>query len=217
MGQDFAQFHEWSEEKGLEWELLEQEDHQKMQVYMKALLTLYKEYPALYQLDYSPEGYEWINCIASNENMLIYLRKTEKEDETLLVVCNFSPLVYEDHRVGVPFRGKYKEIFNSDREEFGGAGNVNPRVKTSKKEPCDEREDSISIKVPPMGISIFSCTRVKETASANEKAKARKKETAKKAASKKNVMGKADVSRKKAAPKKSLKEELEQKIAEEEK
>ena len=205
MGQDFAQFHEWNEEKGLEWELLEQEDHQKMQSYMKSLLTLYRENPALYQRDYSPEGYEWINCISSNENMLIYMRKTENVDETLLVVCNFSPLVYENHRIGVPFHGKYKEIFNSDREEFGGAGNVNPRVKASKKEACDERENSITIKVPPMGISIFSCTRVKETVSANEKARTKKKNAARKTAANKNV------------PKKNLKEELERKIAEEEK
>lgn len=217
MGQDFAQFHEWNEEKGLEWELLEQEEHRKMQDYMKALLTLYRENPALYQMDYQPEGYEWINCIASNENLLVYMRKTEKEDETLLVVCNFSPLVYENRRIGVPFHGKYKEIFNSDRAEFGGTGVVNPRVKVSKKESCDERENSIVIKVPPMGVSVFACTRVKETASANATAKAKKKAAARKAVSGKMAdSGKSPSAGKKGASKKSLKEELEQKIAEEE-
>ncbi len=217
MGQDFAQFHEWNEEKGLEWELLEQEEHRKMQDYMKALLTLYRENPALYQMDYQPEGYEWINCIASNENLLVYMRKTEKEDETLLVVCNFSPLVYENRRIGVPFHGKYKEIFNSDRAEFGGTGVVNLRVKVSKKESCDERENSIVIKVPPMGVSVFACTRVKETASANATAKAKKKAAARKAVSGKMAdSGKSPSAGKKGASKKSLKEELEQKIAEEE-
>lgn len=207
MGQDFAQFDEWSEEKGLEWELLEYEDHQKMQNYMKALLQLYKEYPALYQMDFDPSGFQWINCISANENMLVFLRKTEKEEDTLLVVCNFSPLVYEDRKIGVPFHGKYKEIFSSDRPEFGGTGVLNPRVKTSKKEECDDHPNSIRIKVPPMGISVFSCTRVEEPASQNAKAKARQK---------KSVKPKT-IEKKAAGAKKNLKEELERKIAEEEK
>lgn len=235
MGQEFAPFKEWSEERGLDWELLQEEEHLQMQNYMKALIALYKQYPALYELDYDPEGFEWINCMSANENMLIYMRKTKKEDETLIVVCNFSPLVYEDRKVGVPFHGKYKEIFSSDRVEFGGAGNVNPRVKASKKEVVDEKENSITIKVPPMGVSIFTCTKVKETASANEKAKAKKKETAKKTIARKEISeeketeksksqktgkpekGENTAPKKKPAPKKSLKEELEQKIAEEEK
>ena len=207
MGQDFAQFDEWSEEKGLEWELLEYEDHQKMQNYMKALLQLYKEYPALYQMDFDPSGFQWINCISANENMLVFLRKTEKEEDTLLVVCNFSPLVYEDRKIGVPFHGKYKEIFSSDRPEFGGTGVLNPRVKTSKKEECDDHPNSIRIKVPPMGISVFSCTRVEEPASQNAKAKARQKKSVKPKTTEKKAAG----------VKKNLKEELERKMAEEEK
>ncbi|MDO5344941.1 MAG: 1,4-alpha-glucan branching protein GlgB [Lachnospiraceae bacterium] len=208
MGQDFAQFDEWSEEKGLEWELLEYEDHQKMQNYMKALMQLYKGSPALYEMDFDSCGFEWVNCISANENMLVFLRKTEKEEDMLLVVCNFSPLTYDDRKIGVPFHGKYKEIFNSDKPEFGGSGVTNPRVKTSKKEECDDRPNSIRIKVPPMGISVFSCTRVEEPASQNAKAKARQK----KQAAKPGTAGK-----KAAGAKKSLKEELEQKIAEEEK
>ncbi len=207
MGQDFAQFDEWSEEKGLEWELLKYEDHQKMQNYMKALLQLYKEYPALYQMDFDPSGFQWINCISANENMLVFLRKTEKEEDTLLVVCNFSPLVYEDRKIGVPFHGKYKEIFSSDRPEFGGTGVLNPRVKTSKKEECDDHPNSIRIKVPPMGITVFSCSRVEEPASQNAKAKARQKKSVKPKTAEKKAAG----------AKKNLKEELERKIAEEEK
>ena len=208
MGQDFAQFDEWNEQKGLEWDLLQYEDHQHMSQYMKALMKFYKSNPALYQMDYDPEGFEWINSISANENILVFLRKTKKEEETLLVVCNFSALVYEDYKIGVPFHGKYKEIFNSDREEFGGAGSLNPRVKTSKKEECDDRPDSIRIKVPAMSVTVFSCTRVAEPVSQNEKAKAVKKAAVKKSSGKKKGT---------AAPKKNLKEELERKIAEEEK
>lgn len=94
--------------------------------------------------------------------MLVFTRNTRKKDEMLLIVCNFSPLVYENHKIGVPYPGKYKEIFNSDKKEFGGTGMVNPRVKLSKKDECDDRPNSISIKVPPMGISIFSYTKAVE-------------------------------------------------------
>ncbi|MDY4516990.1 MAG: 1,4-alpha-glucan branching protein GlgB, partial [Lachnospiraceae bacterium] len=171
MGQDFAQFHEWSEERSLEWELLQYEDHRQMHEYMKALNLFYKEHPALYELDYDPEGFTWINAISANENMLVFTRNTKKKEEMLLVVCNFSPLVYENHKIGVPYPGKYKEIFNSDRKEFGGSGAVNPRLKQSKKEECDDREDSITIKVPPMGIAIFSYTKSEPKARTNKEAK----------------------------------------------
>ncbi len=206
MGQDFAQQEEWSEGEALKWDLLDESDHQNMQKYMKALVSLYRENPALYALDYDPDGFEWINSIDANENLLIFLRKTHKEEETLLIVCNFSALVYDRHTVGVPFKGKYKEIFNSDRPEFGGQGNTNPRVKVSRKEECDGRKDSIQIKIPPMGIAVFSCNRAAETESANEAAKEQKKKQAR--------PSKAPA--KKTAKEKSLKEELERKIAEEE-
>ncbi|MDD2958163.1 MAG: 1,4-alpha-glucan branching protein GlgB [Lachnospiraceae bacterium] len=211
MGQDYGQFNEWSEEKSLEWELLQYEDHQKMSGYMKALLALYKSNPAMYQMDYDTEGFEWINSISANENVLVFLRRTKKESEDLLVVCNFSALVYENYKIGVPYHGKYKEIFNSDRVEFGGQGNVNPRQKTSKKDECDGRKDSIQIKVPSMGISVFSCTRAAEPISQNRIATATKAGGTGKAAASKTTRTR------KTAPKKNLKEELERKIAEEEK
>ena len=156
MGQEFAQYKEWDEAVQLDWEDLKQEPNSQMQAYVKALLAFYKTHPALYAMDFDCEGFEWINAISANENMVTFVRKTEKKEDMLLVVCNFSPLVYEKHKIGVPYPGKYKEIFNSDKAEFGGEGNVNPRVKQSKASECDGREDSITIKVPPMGISIFS-------------------------------------------------------------
>ena len=130
-----------------------------------------------------PEGFTWINNISANENMLVFTRQSKKPEETLLVVCNFSPLVYEKHKIGVPFEGRYKEIFNSDSEMFGGTDVLNRRAKRSKKSECDGREDSIEITVPPMGIADFSCTEekapVKEKASAKEKAPAKAKASAK--------------------------------------
>ena len=159
MGQDFAQFDEWNEKESLQWNLPEEyEAHKKMQHYVKSLNRLYLDYPALYEMDSDPEGFEWINCMDSERSIVSYLRKNGNEEDTLLVVCNFTPVVYKDYKVGVPFKGKYKETFNSDRQEFGGQGNVNPRVKQSKPVEWDEREQSISITVPPLGISVFRCT-----------------------------------------------------------
>ena len=188
MGQDFAQYSEWSEAKSLEWNLLQYDEHRQMKEYMTALNKFYREHPAMYQLDHNPDGFTWINAISGNENMLVFTRNTKKREETLLVVCNFSPLVYENRKIGVPYAGKYKEIFNSDREEFGGSGAVNPRLKQSKKEECDDRPNSITIKVPPMGISIFSYTKSAPKAKDN---KAAKSETGKAPAKKKNL--KADL------------------------
>ena len=156
MGQEFATFDEWNEKESLDWDLLQYQDHSDMRGFVKALNSFVKEHPALYAGDCTPEGFQWINNISADENMLVFLRKAEKE--TLLVVCNFSPLVYEKHKIGVPFEGKYKEIFNSDSEKFGGTDVRNKRVKTSKKSECDGFEDSIEITVPPMGVAVFTCT-----------------------------------------------------------
>ena len=171
MGQDFAQYSEWSEEKELEWDLLQYEEHKKMQDYVRALNKFYREHPACYEMDYNPDGFTWINNISADENMLVFTRNTKKKEETLLVVLNFSPLTYEKHKIGVPYPGKYKEIFNSDKEEFGGSGVGNPRVKQSKKDECDGRPDSIAITVPPMSVTIFSYTKTVQKAKTNQEAK----------------------------------------------
>ena len=161
MGQEFGQMDEWNENKSLEWELLEYPIHKNMQSYVKALNFLYREHPALYEEDYMPDGFEWINCMDSANNIAAFLRKTDKPEETLLFVCNFAPVEHEKYKVGVPFPGKYKEIFNSESKNFGGCGIVNPRVKSSKAEECDGREESITVHIAPLGISVFSCTPVK--------------------------------------------------------
>ncbi|HIR12777.1 MAG TPA: 1,4-alpha-glucan branching protein GlgB, partial [Candidatus Choladousia intestinavium] len=110
MGQDFAQFSEWNDEGELDWESLEEKEHQQLQNYLKALIAFYKEHPAMYCKDYDPIGFEWINNISADENMLVFMRRGKAQEEDLLVVCNFSPLVYENHKIGVPYSGKYKEI-----------------------------------------------------------------------------------------------------------
>ena len=195
MGQDFGQMDEWNENRELEWNLLQYPIHSQMQEYVKALNKLYAKYPALSQMDYHPDGFQWIECNNAAENIVIFVRKTKKKEETLLFVCNFAPVLHEKFQLGVPFAGKYKEILNSDSEEFGGSGCTNPRVKTSKKEEWNERPDSIVINVAPMSVSIFTCTpeapkkAVKKTAAKKETAV--KKETAKAAAAEKESPEKA--------------------------
>ena len=158
MGQEYAQVSEWNEGASLEWGLLEQPVHKNMQDYVRTLNKLYLEHPALYEMDYDPEGFEWINCSYQNESMVMFIRRSKKAGETLLFICNFDNIEHEKFRVGVPFEGKYKEIFNTDAKEFGGSGRVNGRMKSSKKIEWDEKEDSIEVNIPPMSVSIFTCT-----------------------------------------------------------
>ena len=174
MGQEFAQEREWSEQRELDWSLLEEKEHKQMQDYVKALWKLYKEQPALYEEDYEPEGFSWINHMDSERNMLTLIRKGKKKEDTLVVVCNFSALDYDKYQMGVPYPGKYKEIFNSDAEAYGGSDVRNSRVKTAKKAECDEREHSIVIHVAPLAVQIFSYTKP-EPKKAGKKTEAVKK------------------------------------------
>ena len=184
MGQEFGQEKEWNEKQSLSWELLEDKEHLQLKNYMAALHTFYKANPALYQLDEKPEGFEWINGMEWEKNLLIFLRRTKKKEDTLLVVCNFSNVEYDDFRIGVPYPGKYKEMFNSDAEAYGGTGVGNPRVKMSKKTECDERKNSITVKLAPLSVQVFSYTKPETGAASNKRAKAK---TAAKAATEKKT------------------------------
>ena len=157
MGQDFAQNDEWQECMSLEWDLLQYPLHKNMQNYVKALNHMYTSHPALWEQDYDAAGFEWINCSYTEESMIIFLRKTEKEEDTLLVICNFDNIDHPDFKVGVPFAGTYKEILNSNDTEFGGDGTGNPRALRAKLADCDDRAHSIRIHIPPMSTLVFSC------------------------------------------------------------
>ena len=184
MGQDFGQMSEWNENESLPWDLLKYDKHSQTKAYVKALNELYYNTPALYAKDFHPDGFQWINCTSSKDNIVVFLRKTDRPEETLLVTCNFAPVPHEKFQVGVPFAGKYKEILNSEDKKFGGSGIGNSRIKASKKKEADGREDSIEITLAPLGVQIFSCTPVKEKKADAKKADAKKVETKKSAAKK---------------------------------
>ena len=180
----------------------DKEAPEKLQKFMGDLNGLYRSHPALYEKDDDYDGFEWVQLMKYEENVLTFLRKTDKPEETILAVFNFAGIPYRNYQVGVPFHGKYKEIFNSDRKEYGGEGMTNPRVKTSRAEECDERENSIKITVPALGAAIFSCTpeEKKEKKTAVKKTTI-KKETAmtKETAVKKTAAEKKEPAVKKAA------------------
>lgn len=157
MGQDIAEFDEWNVEREVEWDLLEYDEHKEFNLYIKDLLHFYKKHPALFEKDFMTDGFEWINNISASENVISFLRKSKGDNEILLVVLNFANKDYENYKVGVPFAGKYKEIFSSDLECYGGCGLNNKRVKSSKKIECDGRDNSIAISVPSLSVSIFRC------------------------------------------------------------
>ncbi len=155
MGQEFAQFKEFNEASELDWSLFEFDAHVIMREYVKALNHLYLSEPALYAMDYSPEGFEWIDSISANESIIVFERKTDKKEDTLVIICNFTPMEHTAYQVGVPYRGKYKEIFSSDDRRFGGEGKNNKTLRQTKKEACNEREYSISVTVPPLSFTVF--------------------------------------------------------------
>ncbi len=163
MGQEFAGYREWSEERELDWASVNDEKHFKMQQLVKDLNKLYVVEKALHELDYDTEGFMWIDNLSWEENLCSFVRKGKKPQDLLLVVCNFDMINHEEYKVGVPKAGKYKEIFNTNDEKYGGNGNINARVKTSKKEEVHGREDSITISLPPLTVAIFKYSAVKST------------------------------------------------------
>lgn len=155
MGQEFAQFSEFNESAELDWSLFEFDAHVYMQNYVKSLNQLYKAEPAFYTLDTSPEGFAWINCNNANESLLSFERRGTDEKDTLLIICNFTPVEHKNYKLAVPSGGKWKEIFSSDDSKFGGEGKNNKTLKQSRQGECDGREHYISITVPPLSISVF--------------------------------------------------------------
>lgn len=141
----------------------------ELKAYIRDLNILYKEQPALWKKDDDYEGLEWIQLMKYEENVLTFLRKTENPEEMLLAVCNFAAVFYENYQVGVPYAGKYKEIFNSDLKKYGGNGVGNPRVKTAKQQECDERAYSIKMKLPALGVLVFSVTPQEEKKASGKK------------------------------------------------
>ena len=157
MGQDIGEYDEFNEARAVEWELLQNEEHAKLNRLVADMNKLYTTKPALYAKDTSWEGFEWINCITPNACMLSYIIKTDKPEEALVVVANFAD-VKQEFRVGVPYEGKYKEILNTDARIYGGQDIVNKKVCSTVETEWDGKPYAIDMVSAPLSISIFSYT-----------------------------------------------------------
>lgn len=138
MGQDFAQLQEWSEARELDWFLLAEDWHRQLQEFTKDLLHLYKKNKAMYELDCSPEGFEWVNADDAERSIYSFIRHSKDGKKNLLFVCNFTPMERTEYRVGVPRRKQYKLILDSDEKKYGGEGKVRPEIYKSVKKNVTE-------------------------------------------------------------------------------
>ncbi len=152
MGQDFAQWHEWDEKVSLDWYLLGEEKHAELQSYVKDLLHLYRKYPALYSLDNDWNGFQWINANDGDRSIFSFIRRDETGKKNLLFIINFTPVARPDYRVGVPKRGKFTLLLDSEHGMYPAA--ACPGYRSSKGE-CDGQPYSFAYPLPPYGAAIF--------------------------------------------------------------
>lgn len=177
MGTEFCQFVEWNHEKQLEWFLLEHPLHQQAQHFFKALNHFYLETQALWQIDFSWEGFSWI----SNDDYMqsvIAFRRIDQKGKEVIAVCNFQPVQRDNYCIGAPVNGIYEEIFTSDSEAFGGGGITNGDSIRTQPIPMHGHEQSISLTLPAMSVVFLRCKR-RIVPKADKKANAAKKETSK--------------------------------------
>ncbi len=155
MGGEFAQWNEWNHEAGPDWILLDFATHRGVQQLVADLNKLVIENPSLHQLDFSGQGFEWIDCMNADDSTLVYLRKGFDGTPPILVCSNFTPVTRPAYRVGVPRAGFWKEIFNSDSEAYGGSNVGNYPGCLSTGDTHHGRPDSINVNMPPLGTVIF--------------------------------------------------------------
>ena len=148
MGQEFGQLREWSEERELDWFLLGEEKHRDLKDFVKALLKMYRKYPALYGMDTDPSGFEWINADDGDRSIYSFVRKSPTGRNNLLVICNFTPMDRPDYRVGVPKKKQYTQLLDEN-------GMTAKKVFKAEKQECDNRPFSFAYPLPAYGVAIF--------------------------------------------------------------
>ncbi|MCL4879097.1 MAG: 1,4-alpha-glucan branching protein GlgB [Anaerolineae bacterium] len=155
MGSEIGQWNEWSEARSLDWNLLNWATHAKMQQWVKDVNQFYLEQPALYELDFDPRGFQWIEANDSDQSVFTYMRFAENPDDFLVVACNFTPVPRHNYRVGVPRPGYYKEMLNSDAETYGGGNVGNLGGVQTDPVAWHAHPQSLNLTIPPLGIVIL--------------------------------------------------------------
>ena len=153
MGQDFGQFHEWDEKAALDWYLTDEPQNAGLQSYVKDLLQLYRKYPALYELDYDWDGFQWINANDGDRSIFSFVRYSRDHKRSLLFVINYPPVERPDYRVGVPKRGTYTLVLDNSHGLYK-RGDKAPAFRSVKKE-CDGQDYSIAYSLPAYGTAVF--------------------------------------------------------------
>ncbi len=155
MGGEFGQWREWNHDEGLDWSLLQYAPHAGLQKWVADLNKFYQSELALYELDFDSAGFEWIDCSDSLQSIISFIRKGRSTDDILLIVCNFTPVVRSDYRVGVPRAGLWREILNSDALDYGGSGQGNSGGVEAAPISLHARRYSINLTLPPMAALFF--------------------------------------------------------------
>lgn len=155
MGGEFAQWKEWNHDESLEWHVLQYPFHQGMQKWVKDLNHLYRTESAIYSLDFSADGFEWIDSNDWEHSIISFIRKDKDTDKIILIVCNFTPVPRHNYKVGVLQEGFWREILNSDAEIYGGSGCGNSGGVEASAKPVHGRKHSISLTLPPLSVLFF--------------------------------------------------------------
>ena len=154
MGSEFGQHKEWNHDASLDWHLVDSPEHVGIQRWMQELNQFYKQTPALYEIDFSQEGFEWIDTSDSEQSIISFLRKSKTTDEHVLVICNFTPIVHHHYKVDVPYPGLWKMMLNSDELRFGGSG-IGCMEMLSHVRSHHSRPFSVELSLPPFAICIL--------------------------------------------------------------
>jgi len=155
MGDEFGQWSEWNHDTSLEWHLLERPFHAGLHRWVRDLNTLYRGQRALYQLDFDAAGFEWVDCNDFQRSVISFLRRGQNPAEELLLVCNFTPVVRQNYRVGVPRGGLWKELLNSDAPLYAGSGQGNFGGLPAVPLPIHGRPFSLNMLLPPLAVVVF--------------------------------------------------------------
>jgi 1,4-alpha-glucan branching enzyme len=155
MGDEFGQWNEWYHDTSLDWHLCELEDHHKLQRFVSDLNDIYKSEPSLYEIDFSFEGFQWIDFSDSDNSIISFVRRAVKSDDLLIFVCNFTPVARFDYRLGVPIKGHYTEVLNSDSDYYGGSNTGNYGGVSSDDISFHGHEQSIKLVLPPLSTLIL--------------------------------------------------------------
>jgi 1,4-alpha-glucan branching enzyme len=155
MGCEFGQVREWAHDTSLEWNVVQYPFHRGVQTWMEQLNRLYRSEPAMHVLDNNPAGFEWVDCNDNATSTISLLRKSETVQDTILVVCNFTPVPRTGYRVGVPHGGYWRELLNSDAKEYAGSGIGNLGGVTAEAIPTHGRPYSLRLSLPPLGALFF--------------------------------------------------------------